>query len=59
MQSVVQCLSLEGDVIYALSKWLYEQDKAWYQQGIHKLVCPWHKTVGEEADFMKKIKCIV
>lgn len=23
----------EGDVIYALSTWLYEQDKAWDQQG--------------------------
>jgi len=40
----------EGDVIYALSTWLYKQDKAWYQQGIHKLVCPWRKTGGVEAD---------
>jgi len=46
-------------VIHALSTWIYEQDKAWYQKGIHKLVCPWRKTVRVEASFMEKIKYTV
>jgi len=44
----------EGDVIHALSTWLYEQDKAWYQQGIHKLVCPWCKVVEWKQTSWKK-----
>lgn len=44
----------EGDVIHALSTWLYKQDKALYQQGIHKLVCPWCKTVEWKQTLWKK-----
>jgi len=44
----------EDDVIHALSTWLYEQDEAWYQQGTHKLICPWCKTVEWKQTLWKK-----
>jgi histone-lysine N-methyltransferase SETMAR len=43
------------DVIHAVRIWLHEQDKAWYQQGIHKctrslLAMKWAQTLWIESN---------
>jgi hypothetical protein len=44
----------DGNVIHAVTIWLCEQDKTWYQQGIHILVPRWCKTTEVEGDFVEK-----
>jgi hypothetical protein len=44
----------DDDVIHAVRTWLHEQDKTWYQQGIHTFVPHWHKAIEVDGVFVEK-----
>jgi hypothetical protein len=53
MQSIVRSTAY-NNVIRTVRTWLWEQEKAWYQQGLPALVPCWHKAVEVDGDFAEK-----
>jgi hypothetical protein len=44
----------DDNVISAVETWLHEQDKEWYQQGLHTLISCWLSAVEIDGDFVEK-----
>lgn len=42
------------EVIRAVKKWLRDQNKDWYRQGIHALVSRWRKAIERDGDYVEK-----
>jgi len=53
MQSIVRSTAY-NNVIQTVRTWLWEQEKAWCQQGIPALVPCWHEAVEVDGDFVEK-----
>ena len=44
----------DASVIRAVRKWLREQERNWYREGMHSLVSRWRKVVDVDGDCVEK-----
>jgi hypothetical protein len=43
----------DDDMVNAIRTWLHQQDKEWYQLGIHALIPCWWKAIEQYGQFVE------